>query len=161
MDQLQRTKPRITRLLKPNTSGWSAAPHESVPSHVFAQAVHELHVDGEAGFRRDWGRLHVGRDETEADVPAGRADVKAAAAAATDYHLTRVPITSRLYRGKAHPEAYFVDGYQRVRAFIVMQRPVAATRDALWRLVWEQGVRIIVLMGPLQVRSMSDVPRFV
>ena len=68
-------------------------------------------------------------------------------------HLTRVPLTSRRYRGRPAPAAFFVDGYQRARAFIVTERPTAATSDALWRIAWEQGVTGAVLIGTLEVRS--------
>ncbi|XP_037087917.1 tyrosine-protein phosphatase 99A-like [Pollicipes pollicipes] len=54
------------------------------------------------------------------------------------------------YRNRPVPAAYFVDGYQRSRAFIVTERPGAAACDALWRLAWEQGVTTVVLIGVLQ-----------
>ena len=37
--------------------------------------------------------------------------------------LTRVPLSSRAYRGRPVPAAYYVDGYQKARAFIVTERP--------------------------------------
>ncbi|XP_037087918.1 tyrosine-protein phosphatase 99A-like [Pollicipes pollicipes] len=63
---------------------------------------------------------------------------------------TWVPIASQRYRNRPVPAAYFVDGYQRSRAFIVTERPGAAACDALWRLAWEQGVTTVVLIGVLQ-----------
>ena len=66
--------------------------------------------------------------------------------------LTRVPLSSRLYRSRPVPAAYYVDGYQKARAFIVTERPATAATDALWRIAWEQGVTGIVLIGTLEVR---------
>ncbi|XP_043222795.1 tyrosine-protein phosphatase 99A-like [Amphibalanus amphitrite] len=132
-----------------SSAGWSAAPHHAVPAHVFPQAVHELHADGAAGFRREWTQLRPRGDDTETAPLAGKPGGKLAMAA-SHYQQTRVSVSSRQYRSKPQPAAYLVDGYRRAGAFLVSERPRATTRDALWRLVWEQRVRTVVLMGPLQ-----------
>ena len=67
--------------------------------------------------------------------------------------LTRVGVSSRLYRSRPVPAAYYVDGYQKARAFIVTERPTAGACDAVWRLAWEQGVTGLVVIGTLEVRA--------
>ena len=62
--------------------GWSAAPHHAVPAHVFPQAVHELHGDGAAGFRREWTQLRPRGDDPEAVPLTGKTSSKVASAAA-------------------------------------------------------------------------------
>ena len=64
-----------------------------------------------------------------------------------------VPLRSRVYRGRPVPAVYAVDGYRRARAFLVTRRPAVSEYDALWGLVWEQGVHAAVLVGSLAVRD--------
>ena len=45
-----------------------------------------------------------------------------------------------------------MDGYRRARAFLVTERPgPGAPCDGFWRLVWEQGVVTVVIIGSYQV----------
>ncbi|XP_037087652.1 tyrosine-protein phosphatase 99A-like [Pollicipes pollicipes] len=138
-------------------SGWGAPAHEAVPSHLFSQHVRQQHADADDGFRREWEMLQMAAPLAD-DARTSGAVQKNGQTAASDastgsYYSARVPIASRLYRHRPTPAAYYVDGYQRARAFIVTDRPSAASHDALWRLVWEQGVTTLVLIGTLEPKG--------
>ncbi|XP_043208829.1 tyrosine-protein phosphatase 99A-like, partial [Amphibalanus amphitrite] len=134
-------------------SGWAAPSHEAVPAHLFGQHVHQLRAESADGYRREWETLQMAAPLT--DGPRTNGTNKSAAGAGPDahsdkYQLTRVAVSSRLYRSRAVPAAYYVDGYQKARAFIVTERPAAGAADVLWRIAWEQGVTGMVIIGTLE-----------
>ena len=66
--------------------------------------------------------------------------------------------------------ANFVDGFRRSRAYIATQGPMQSTQNLFWRMVFEQDVKIIVMIthlfeggkviklnGAVQIALMSKV----
>ncbi len=42
--------------------------------------------------------------------------------------------------------AYYVDGFQRSRAYIAVPYPIQSNQDAFWRMIWEHRVKVVVLI---------------
>ncbi|CAS06660.1 protein tyrosine phosphatase, partial [Bracoviriform melanoscelae] len=55
--------------------------------------------------------------------------------------------------------ANYLDGFERVRKFIVTQEPMDNTLENYWRMIWQTGTRVIVMLNGADepaVPSVSD-----
>jgi protein tyrosine phosphatase len=72
------------------------------------------------------------------------------------YDATRVPLhTAGTHPGADYINANYVHGYKLPKAYIAAQGPLPNTIADFWRMVWEQGTAIIVMVA--QVREGNRV----
>ena len=57
--------------------------------------------------------------------------------------------TTNLKEKDEYLNANYVDGFRRPRAYIATQGPMESTKNLFWRMVFEQDIRILVMITHL------------
>ncbi|XP_075218273.1 protein tyrosine phosphatase 99A isoform X2 [Lycorma delicatula] len=133
-------------------------PDSAVPVSRFAAHVAELHADGDIGFSREYEAIQATstRDEytTEhSQYPDNKLKNRYLNILAYDHSRVRLLPVPGQGKSDDYINANYIDGFHRSHAYIGTQGPLPITFDAFWRMVWEQGVAIIVMITNLVERG--------
>ncbi|XP_039739530.1 receptor-type tyrosine-protein phosphatase V-like [Pteropus medius] len=122
--------------------------HRPIPSHSFRQSFEAKSAHAQQAFFQEFEELkEVGKEQPrlEAEHPANAS--KNRYPHVLPYDHSRVRLAQ--LQGDPHSDyvnASFVPGYTHPQEFIATQGPLKKTLGDFWRLVWEQQVRIIVML---------------
>lgn len=135
-----------------------AEPESTVPLHQFTNHVATLHADGDIGFSKEYEAIQVASAQQQLHTeysqhPENKNKNRYLNILAYDHSRVRLlPITGQ-NRWIDYINANYIDGFQRKNAYIGTQGPLPITFDAFWRMIWEQGVAIIVMITNLVERG--------
>ncbi|EDO43854.1 predicted protein, partial [Nematostella vectensis] len=126
-----------------------------IPVEAFAMHVRRMHMDGDIGFSEEYEMVQP-NDETftwhHSLHPANKYKNRYANIVAYDHsRVLLTPLEGVLESD--YINANYIDGYNRSGAFIASQGPLPETFDDFWRMVWEQGSAIIVMLTQLEERG--------
>ncbi|PZC80371.1 hypothetical protein B5X24_HaOG214789 [Helicoverpa armigera] len=138
----------------------SAVPPDIPPIHKdeLASAYAQRQVDSDYGFQKEFELLQMlpecfpdrttHASEARENQPKNRyPDIKA-------YDQTRVKLSQiDSITGSDYINANYVMGYQERKQFICAQGPTDTTVNDFWRMIWEHGLELIVMLTNLEEYS--------
>lgn len=133
-------------------------PNTTIPVNMFAAHVAELHADGDIGFSREYESIQSAANQDEYSIEysqqmENKIKNRYLNILAYDHSRVRLFHVMGQCRGEDYINANYIDGFQRANAYIGTQGPLPITFDAFWRMIWEQGVAIIVMITNLVERG--------
>ncbi|CAH8463873.1 unnamed protein product [Dicrocoelium dendriticum] len=97
-------------------------------------------------FKRLSENLVSSKQFSSALLPENRLKNRTADILPYEYNRVCLPVIRGL-AGSDYVNANFIDGYRKKHAYIATQTPLLNTVDDFWRMMWEQGSPIIVVLG--------------
>ncbi|KAJ8705295.1 hypothetical protein PYW07_011122 [Mythimna separata] len=129
-----------------------------IPKDELANAYAQRQVDSDYGFQKEFELLQMlpecfpdrttHASEARENQPKNRyPDIKA-------YDQTRVKLSQiDSITGSDYINANYVMGYQERKQFICAQGPTDTTVNDFWRMIWEHGLELIVMLTNLEEYS--------
>ncbi|XP_075986976.1 protein tyrosine phosphatase 69D [Anticarsia gemmatalis] len=126
-----------------------------IPKEGLPQAYAQRQVDSDYGFQKEFEMLPecfpdrtTHASEARENQPKNRyPDIKA-------YDQTRVKLSQiDSITGSDYINANYVMGYQERKQFICAQGPTDTTVNDFWRMIWEHGLELIVMLTNLEEYS--------
>ncbi|XP_071319679.1 receptor-type tyrosine-protein phosphatase H-like isoform X2 [Trachinotus anak] len=108
----------------------------------------QLSMDDNRGFSQEYENLvPVGTEQTRRAATVPENKVKNRFSNVLPYDWCRVKLsTSHPNETSDYINASYMPGYNREREYIATQGPLPSTVDDFWRMIWEQGVKGIVMV---------------
>lgn len=139
---------------------WDARNEQYPPITVkdFARHVASLHADGDIGFSKEYDSIQCAslHDQFSSDVsthPENKLKNRYLNILAYDHSRVRLMAGPSQNRWVDYINANYIDGFEKINAYIGTQGPLPNTFDCFWRMIWEQGVSVIVMITNLVERG--------
>ncbi|KAG8190941.1 hypothetical protein JTE90_002547 [Oedothorax gibbosus] len=148
---LRRTVHRSTHLAR--GSHLSKLPYFGpIAAEELATVYAERHLDTDLLFRSEFEALpDVFRDRTTTASDSIDNACKNRYPEIKAYDQTRIRLSSDMdIPGSDYINANFVEGYREKKLYICAQAPLRNTVCDFWRMVWQQGVSVIVMLTGLE-----------
>lgn len=134
-----------------------ATTRTAIPAHLFIQHVASLHANEDIGFSKEYEAIQS--LSTHEEIPADssyQADNKLKNryhnVVAYDHSRVQLRPLPGQKRGE-YVNANYIDGFQKAHAYIGTQGPLPSTFDSFWRMIWEQKVKVVVMITNLVERG--------
>ncbi|KAL1129503.1 hypothetical protein AAG570_012448 [Ranatra chinensis] len=139
---------------------WDAKSEHQAPILVedFAKHVASLHTDGDIGFSKEYESIQCAslQEQFTSDIsthPENKLKNRYLNILAYDHSRVRLMSLSGQNRWLDYINANYIDGFEKTNAYIGTQGPLPNTFDCFWRMIWEQGVTVIVMITNLVERG--------
>lgn len=132
--------------------------YPAIPVKDFAKHVATLHADGDIGFSKEYDSIQCAslHDQFSSDVsthPENKLKNRYLNILAYDHSRVRLMAGPSQNRWVDYINANYIDGFEKINAYIGTQGPLPNTFDCFWRMIWEQGVSVIVMITNLVERG--------
>lgn len=114
----------------------------------FISRVHEFDIDTAAAvLSKEFDSLQgIGREKPSTAALMPYNIPKNRFANILPYDHSRVLLQPQTPPGSDYINASFIPGYHSRREFIASQGILASTRNDFWRMIWQQDVRVIIML---------------
>ncbi|CAJ0587081.1 unnamed protein product, partial [Mesorhabditis spiculigera] len=145
--------PIHTSLMPTMTTSQSGS-HSAIPISQLAPHIDRLRGNDGLGFQQEFESIDTSQQYSWDHSNNEYNKHKNRYANVVAYDHSRVILCSLDGQpGSDYINANYIDGYEKPKAYIATQGPLPETFDAFWRMVWEEGSAMIVMLTNLEERS--------
>eukprot|EP00094_Tigriopus_californicus_P012020 TCALIF_11614-PA protein Name:"Similar to Ptp99A Tyrosine-protein phosphatase 99A (Drosophila melanogaster)" AED:0.07 eAED:0.07 QI:0/0.7/0.45/0.81/1/1/11/539/1209 len=139
----------------------------AIPISIYIQRVVSLHSDGDIGFTKEFEAIQAISNHENGStlstlasrLPENQSKNRYPNVIAYDHSRVQLRPLPGHKRGE-YVNANYIDGFQKARAYIATQGPLPSTFDSFWRMIWEQKVKVVVMITNLVERGQRKCDRY-
>lgn len=144
----------------PTSNSSSDGMSTAIPISIYIQRVVSLHSDGDIGFTKEFEAIQAISNHENGStlstlasrLPENQSKNRYPNVIAYDHSRVQLRPLPGQKRGE-YVNANYIDGFQKARAYIATQGPLPSTFDSFWRMIWEQKVKVVVMITNLVERG--------
>jgi len=132
----------------------------------FLGHVIKLHADGDKGFSREYNEIlrysmkSVKATHKHSSDPDNRHKNRYLDIVAYDHSRVILSQVPGQKKSTDYINANYIDGFQKIKAYIGSQGPLDETVEAFWQMIWEQNVYVVVMITNLVERGRNKCHKY-